>query len=101
VFTNCELKVRLVGQRLAVGAAPVRPKLTVWGLPEALSVMVTEALRAPVADGVNATLIVQFPPAATLLPQLFVCAKSPGFVSVIATAELLKVALPALETVTA
>jgi hypothetical protein len=32
--------------------------------------MLTEAVRLPLAEGVNVTLIVQFPPAATELPQL-------------------------------
>jgi hypothetical protein len=47
----------------------VPAKLTVCGLPVALSVMVTEAARFPGAVGVNVTLMVQFPPAATELPQ--------------------------------
>lgn len=45
--------------------------------------MVTLADREPVAVGVNVTLTVQLAPAATLVPQVFVCAKSPGFVPVI------------------
>ena len=47
-------------------------KATVWGLPLALSAMLTEALRVPVADGVKVTLIEQFAPAATLLPHVAV-----------------------------
>jgi len=38
--------------------------------------MLTEAVLVPVAVGVKVTLIVQVPDAATLLPQLLVCAKS-------------------------
>jgi hypothetical protein len=52
-------------------------KVTVCGLPAALSVMVTAPVRVPVAVGVNVTLIVQLPPTATKLPQVFVCPKSP------------------------
>jgi hypothetical protein len=33
--------------------------------------MVTAALPVPVAVGVNVTLMLQFAPAATLVPQLF------------------------------
>jgi hypothetical protein len=47
-------------------------RVTVCGLPLALSVIVTEAVRFPVAVGVNITLIVQVPPAATELPQVLV-----------------------------
>lgn len=47
------------------------------GLPGALSLMVIVPLRAPVAGGVNVTLIVQLAPGATLGLQLLVCAKSP------------------------
>jgi hypothetical protein len=39
-----------------------------WGVPAALSVIVTAPLRGPVAVGVNVTLIVQLAPAATVLP---------------------------------
>jgi hypothetical protein len=34
--------------------------------------MLTEAARLPLAEGVNVTLILQFPPAATELPQVLV-----------------------------
>lgn len=77
---------------------PVPLKLMVWGLPLALSVMDTDALRAPVADGVNFAAIVQLVPAVTLL-QLFVCEKSPGFVPVSATLVMFKAAVPVLRIV--
>lgn len=41
-------------------SVPVPVSETVCGVPEALSVIVTEAMRLPVADGVNVTLIEQF-----------------------------------------
>ena len=67
-----------VGETLTLGvpaAAPVPVRLTVCGLPAALSVMVTAAVRVPVAVGVNVTLMVQFPLfAATELPQVLICA---------------------------
>lgn len=63
--------------------------------------MVTEAVRVPVAVGLNVTLIVQFAPAARLAPQLFVWEKSPLFVPVMAIPEPLKVnvALPVFVSV--
>src|SRR5579864_199650 len=71
---------RLVGDKLAAGpdaAVPVPVRLTVCGLFAALSVKVIVPVRVPVAVGVNVTLIVQLPPMATRLPQVFVCPKSP------------------------
>jgi hypothetical protein len=47
------------------------------GLFTALLVTVTEPVRLPMAVGVNVTLILQLALTARLVPQLFVCAKSP------------------------
>ena len=66
------LKVRLVVVTPAMGALPVPVRLTVCGLPLALSAMLTEAVRPKMAVGVNVTLIVQVPFAATELPQVLV-----------------------------
>src|SRR5438128_5108384 len=52
-------------------------KATLSGLSAALSVIVRLPVRFPPAAGVNVTLIVQLAPAATLLPQVLVWAKSP------------------------
>ena len=65
-------KLTLVGVRLTTGAVPVPVRLTVCGLPMALSAIVTEAVRVPAVVGVNVTLIVQLPPAATELPHVLV-----------------------------
>ena len=94
-------KVRLVGEMLTAGAVPVPVRLTLWGLPVALSVTVRAVLRVPLAAGVKVTLIVQLAPAATELPQLLVCAKSPGFVPVSARLVTLKAVLPEFVKVTA
>src|SRR2546426_151937 len=51
-------------------------KATLSGLSCALSVIVSVPARFPPAAGGNVTLIVQLAPAATLLPQVLVCAKS-------------------------
>ena len=63
-------KARLVAERLAKTAVPVPERLTVCGLPLALSVMLTEAVRLPLAEGVKVTLIVQLLPPATELPHV-------------------------------
>ena len=62
--------------------------------------MLTDAARLPLAVGVKVTLIVQLPPAPTELPQVFVWAKSPAFVPVIAMLVRLKLPLPVLFRVT-
>ena len=70
------------------------------GDPAALSVMVTDAPRLPAAVGVNVTEMLQFPPAATLAPQVLVCAKSPGLVPATAMLVIVKAAVPVLLSVT-
>ena len=64
--------VRLVGEKVTAGPTPVPDSATFCGLMGALSVTSTFALRVPEAVGVNVTLMVQLPPAATLLPQVLV-----------------------------
>ena len=68
------LKATLVGDRLTTGAplAPVPARLSDWGLPGALSVTESAAVRLPAAEGLNVTLMVQLPPADTELPQVLV-----------------------------
>jgi hypothetical protein len=82
-----------------VKSCPVPVRLTVCALPVELlllSVIVSVPVRGPPASGVKVTLIVQDPPAATLAPQLFVCAKFP-LVLTLATASA---RLPVFESVT-
>jgi hypothetical protein len=61
VPTSCEPKTRLVGVSVTAGAGvvPVPVSPTVCGLPAALSVTLTLAVRLPAAVGWNATEIVQ------------------------------------------
>ena len=56
------------------GATPVPVRLRVWGLFEAVSVTVRVPLSAPTTLGVNITLMVHLPLAATLPLQVFVSA---------------------------
>ena len=70
-------KARLVGERPSTGAVaavsvPVPERLTARGLPRPTYQMLTEAVRLPLAEGLNVTLIVQLAPAATELPQVLV-----------------------------
>ena len=66
---------------------PVPDRPTAWGLPLALSEMLIEAVRLPLAEGVKVTLIVQFAPTATELPHVLVWAKSPALAPVITKAR--------------
>lgn len=85
-----------VGKRLG-SVVPVPFKLTVCGLPSALSSTVTVPVCGPIAFGEKVTLIVQVEPAATPLPQLSTSTKSPlssmpamctGLVSLLSRATL-------------
>ena len=53
---------------------PVPERLTEWGLPVALSVMVMAPVRVPVAVGVKETLMEQLAAAAREGPQVLVWA---------------------------
>jgi hypothetical protein len=70
-------KVRLVGFKVITAPVPVPVNETVCGLPGALSATESVPVRVPVAVGVNVTEILQFEPAASVVEQVFVCAKSP------------------------
>ena len=71
-------KPRLVEERLATAAAlvPVPERVTAWGLPLTLSVMDSEAVRLPLAAGLNVTLTEQLALATSELPQVLVWVKS-------------------------
>ena len=80
---------------VSAGGAPVPVKLTVCGLPLALSVMLSVPVRVPWVEGLNVALIVQFPDIATLEPQVLVCAKSLAPV-LTAMLVMLRTAVPVL-----
>src|SRR3989442_199170 len=75
-------KARLVGAKVTAGTMPVPASDTDCGLPGASSVMVTVAVRALAAVGVNVRLRRQLAPATTVAPFVQVVpaamAKSPG-----------------------
>src|SRR5579872_1762072 len=78
--------------------APVRA--TACGLPAALSVIWSWAVRGPAAAGVKVTLRAQFAAAARVVPQVFVCAKSEALAPEMAMLVIVRVALPGLLSVT-
>src|SRR5436190_23135481 len=88
----------LQGASLVV--VPVPDSVTFCGLPAALSLMLTAAVRVPLAVGLNVTLIPQLAPAANELPQVWVCAKFPALVPVIAMLLMVKIAVPVFLSVT-
>jgi len=80
---------RLAGDRLTTGAVPVPVRLTVSvveALPELalfVSVTVSVPVRLPVAVGVKIIETLQLAPAASEVPQVLVCAKSPEMVRLV------------------
>ena len=69
-------------------------RATLCGLPAALSVTVSEALRAPNAPGVKVTLMVQDALAFSEAGQVLVCAKSLALVPLIAMLLMLRASVP-------
>jgi hypothetical protein len=79
---------------------PVPAKLTVCGLPGALSVIVMAPLLLPSAVGVKVTEMAQLAPAPTVDPHVLVWAKSPLLLPVMAMLVRVKVSLPQSLSVT-
>jgi hypothetical protein len=79
---------------------PFPVKLTVCGLPEALSATESLAWRVPFAVGLNVTLMVQWALAERLAGQLLLSLKSPLFVPVMLIPVMVSGALPELVSVT-
>ena len=93
-------KFRLVGETVTAVASvtPEPVKVIVWGLSDALSVMVISSVSDPTVDGVKVMLRVQAPaPAARVPTQLSVSAKS---VLDDVICEIVRGWLPALMTLT-
>src|SRR5581483_12173942 len=68
---------RALLDKLTLAPVPLPCKVTVCDPPAALSLSTSDAVRVPVAVGANFTANVQLPFAATVLPQVLVCVKSP------------------------
>lgn len=82
------------------GAVPVPLSGTSCGELASLSAMLRFADSAACVEGVNVTPIVQFPPAATDAPHVFVWLKSPAFVPVVDMLVIVSVAVPLFVSVT-
>src|SRR5947209_3517400 len=97
-------KARLVGAKVTAGAMPVPASDTDCGLLAASSVMVTVAVRALAAVGVNVTFFPYPTPFRSVAPFVQVVpaamAKSPGFKPARAMLVMLRVAVPLLVRVT-
>jgi hypothetical protein len=95
--------VSVLGEKVAIGAceAPVPVRLTVALEVTALSVIPSEAVRVPVAAGVNLTVIVQVAFTAIALAQVLVSENELASVPEMATLVIDKLAVPVFFTVTA
>src|SRR5438132_1066095 len=95
---------RLVGPKVTSGPFPYPTLFRSCGLPGASSVMVTVAVRALAAVGVNVRLTRQLAPATTVAAFVQVVpaamAKSPGFKPARTMLVMLRVAVPLLVRVT-
>jgi hypothetical protein len=93
-------KLKLEVESETVEAIPVPERATVCGLPGALSVILTEAVRLPVTKGLKVTLAVQSAPGASELLHPLLRRKSAASGPVTLTLAIVKVALPVLVSVT-
>src|ERR1700733_10922582 len=71
-------KFKALVLRLTLTAMPVPERVTVCGELGALSAIVSDAWRLPVALGLNVMEIVQLAPGATRCSQLLVCRYDPA-----------------------
>jgi hypothetical protein len=95
-------KLSVVGERVAIGAGgtvPVPLSVAVCGEPVALSATETVALKLAADAGVKVTEIVHVAAAASDVPQVFVSAKSAGFVPPMVMPEMASAALPVFDSV--
>jgi hypothetical protein len=79
---------------------PVPVRVALCGLPAALSETERVPDREPIAPGRNVTLMVQLAPAAKVVPQVVVSAKSEAFVPAIETLLMVMVPVPVFFSVT-
>jgi hypothetical protein len=92
-------KAKRLADSPTVAEVPVPVRLTVWGLPVALSVNITEAVLVPGALGANETLIVHWACGAIEAPHVLVMLKSPAFGPDVSILVNVSVALPTLISV--
>ncbi len=93
-----EPKLKLIGESFAVVPVPLRA--TFCGLPAALSVIRSAAVRVPGAVGLNRTLILQLAPTAREVPQPVFSEKLLALVPVMAMLLIVNLAVPVFLSVT-
>src|SRR5580658_7852574 len=82
------------GASVPVAETPVPLRAIVCVVGFALSVMVTEGVAVPLANGVNVTVTVQLAPTARLVPHVFVTPNHVASVPVIVIEVKVSVAVP-------
>ena len=85
-----------MGESFTAGSTPKPASGSDCALPDALSVMMTAAVRVPVVEGLKVTVMLQLPSGATDLPQLFVSAKFRLFAPVTLMDAIVRAMLPVL-----
>jgi hypothetical protein len=82
VAVVCEAKLRVVGERVAVGAAATAVPLraTVWGEVAELLKMVSVPIRVPLAVGLNVICTPHPEPGEIRAEHVLICEKSPVMV---------------------
>ena len=93
-------KLRLVGLRFASGAGRAAPeplRVAVCGELEALSATESVAVKLATEAGVKVIEMVQLAEAASMVPQVLVCAKSAELAPVMEIAMLVSDALPGFD----
>ena len=88
-----------MAERLTAGAMPVPERLTVCGLPAALSANTIEAVRVPAELGLKVTVSLHWSEGASAEPQLLDRLKSPALDPLTSMLERVRLALPLLASV--
>ena len=103
VFPAC-LEVRFEDTETDVmsegSPAPMPLRLTGCGLPPPSSLISSDALRVPAAEGVKVTVIPQLFPAARVAPQVVLLEKSPALAPCKVISQMFTGRLPKLLSVT-
>jgi hypothetical protein len=93
-------KLRVVGESDTMGVAvPAPVSVTVWGDPVASSVTEIVVVKLAAETGVKVAEIVQVLPAASVVPQLVVSAKSDVLAPESVMPEMFRTALPVFDSV--
>ena len=95
-----KLRVETEIETTGAGSTPVPVSVTACGEPEALSVILSDAVSVPPAVGLNVTEMAQEALMASDAPQVLVWTKEEAYVPVKAMLERVSVAVPVFLRVT-